>query len=190
VSKPSIGGIGAAIVDLLLRPGTFFSRSERAIQGVGAWVVSAVLGLTMVAVSYERFRRSIGPMWSPLWLYGMLLFGLIIVGPLRWQIGVALFRARLRWSHAPSLDRDRSAAIFGFSEMVADVPLLLWVVVDRTLFPVRPGISPTILLATAWSQFVAYQAVRGVSAVSPWRARVWFLVVPAIFYVWQYRGSL
>jgi hypothetical protein len=68
------------------------------------------------------------------------------------------------------IDAQRAAAIFGLSEMVLAVPLVLWRIADLVFAPAGHAFSPTLLLAMAWSIFVAYQGVRSAFVVVRWRA--------------------
>jgi hypothetical protein len=141
-----------------------------------------VLGLQIALSRPENIDRITAAGGLPRFLAN-LFFSLFVAGPIFWWVGGLWCLARIRWSGEPAVDRDRPAMIFGVSEMVVAVPTIAWAVFDLALSPVRPWMSPTLILAMAWSQFVSYQGVRATyPVVSPWRARVWFLIVPGVVY--------
>jgi hypothetical protein len=183
---PAAPGILSGAIDLLLRPATFFGERRPRITGKAALAVVAAMGLEIASDGHDRLAERLGNGAGFAMLAGMLLGSLFVGGPLRWLIGGGWFNLRIRFSGAAEVDHERARAIFALSEMIRTGAVLIYTLLDLTLAPVRPWLSPTILLAVAWSQFAAYQGVRVAFPVSPWKARVWFLLVPGLFYGWQY----
>ena len=167
-----------AVVDLLLRPAAFFGERRLVIRDRVLFGVILTLSLASLADRYPKVlqRKPEGPEF----LLGMGLGMLVVAGPMRWVVGSLLFQLRLYWSGARNIDTDRAAAIFGLSEMVMAVPLVLWTIADLVFAPAGHAFSPTLLLAMAWSTFVAYQGVRCAFVVVRWRALLWFVILPGL----------
>lgn len=178
-------GYLATVVDLLLRPGAFFARQPR-VRGKATLGIVVVLGLQIAFGRTDKLDSITTAEGFSRFLANLFL-SLFLAGPIFWWVGGLWCLARIRWSGEPAVDRDRASMIFGVSEMIVAVPTIAWAVLDLALSPVRPWLSPTVVLAAAWSQFVSYQAVRAsYPVVSPWRARVWFLIVPCVVYAVAY----
>lgn len=185
-TPPRPPGIVGGAIDLLLRPAAFFQDRRPTITGKPALIVVVVMGLEIFADRYESVVQRLGRASPITALAGLLLSSLFIVGPLRYFIGGAWCRLRIRFSGALDVDPEEARAIFALAEIIRSVALLAYTLLDLALSPVRPWLSPTILLATAWSQVVSYQGVRATFPVSAWKARLWFLLVPGLFYGWMY----
>ncbi len=185
-TPPAARGIVAAAIDLLLRPAAFFHERRPTIRGKAAFAIVIFMGLEVAADRYEGVAKRLGAPGSVAILAGALLGSLFIAGPLHYFIGGGWCRLRIRFAGAGDVDPGEARAIFALSEMIRSVAVLIYTLLDLALSPVRPWLSPTILLAAAWSQVVSYQGVRASFPVSPWKARFWFLLVPGVFYGWLY----
>jgi hypothetical protein len=179
------GAFLTVVVDLLLRPGAFFARQPK-VRGKATLAIVVVLALEIALSRPDKIDR-ITTAYGFTRFLASLFVSLFLAGPLYWWLGGLWCLARIRWSGEPAVDRDRASMIFGVSEMVHAVPVIAWAAIDLALSPARPWMSPTLILAAAWSQFVSYQAVRATfPVVSPWRARVWFLIIPGLVYAGAY----
>ena len=176
------GSFFAAVVDVLLRPGAFFAGREPRVRSKATVGIVVVLGLAIALTGAEKLDVITTADGLRRFLANLVV-SLLLAGPLYWWLGGLWCLARIRWSGEPEAHRDRAAMLFGVSEMVVAVPVIAWAVADLALSPVSPWASLPLILAAAWSQFVSYQAVRATfPAVSPGRARVWFLIVPGLVY--------
>lgn len=156
------------------------------VRGNAALAVAVVMGLELAADRYGSLVLRVDQRAHIAYFAGILLGSLFIGGPLRYFIGGAVFRLRIRFAGVRKVDLEEARSIFALSEMIRGVTVLTYTLLDLALSPVRPWLSPTILLAAAWSLVASYQGVRACFPVSPWKARLWFLLVPGLFYGWLY----
>ena len=182
-TPPASPGIVAGVIDLLLRPAAFFQERRPTIRAKSAFFIVLVMAVELVV---DRVVRRHGRLAPTAFIAGVVVSVLLVAGPLRYFIGGGLCRLRIRFAGARDVDPAEARALFALSELIRSVTVLTAMLLDLALSPVRPGLSPTFLLAAAWSQFVCYQGVRASFPVSPWKARLWFLLVPGLAYGWLY----
>jgi hypothetical protein len=156
-------------VTLLLDPAAFFAAGVPRLTIGAKLAIIAVMGLS-------------GD-WTMFW--GAALGAGVLLGPLNWFLGGALFRLRVRFAGARGCDDREAQGIYALCELVSDVSLLAWTLVATAAFaaPLELPISFTVMIAIGWRLFVGYQGVRARFPVSPWKARLWFIILPGLLYV-------
>ena len=185
-TPPASPGIVAGAIDLLLRPAAFFQERRPRIRGTSAFVIVLVMGLELAVAQYESLVQRFGRRASLAGLATALGAALLVSGPLRYFIGGGWCRLRIRFAGARDVDPEEARGLFALSELIRSVTVLTYSLLDLALSPVRPWLSPTFLLAAVWSQVISYQGVRASFPVSPWKARLWFLLVPGLAYGWLF----
>jgi hypothetical protein len=177
---------GPAVVDLLLRPDAFFAQPRPAWRWWGKLAVIVAMGLS-VGIDRAEAALMANPDrlkdWSMYWV--TVLTGVVIVGPLRWFVGGFWYRTRLRLAGVRKVDRARAQLVFAWSDLVVAVPAVV-LTGAATLVADSPHDTPfawTTTIAAAWSVLVSYRGVRAAFTVSAWKARVWFLIVPAVYFL-------
>jgi len=108
----------------------------------------------------------------------------LLLAPLRWYVGGAWFRLRLRMAGARALDGDRAQAVFVWSDLVSCVPLIALAVVHTLSLPSPEAapFSPTLLLALLWSTAIQCRGAWTAFSLSRWRAALLFVVLPLVYY--------
>jgi hypothetical protein len=150
-------------LELLLRPDRYF-LSRGALSGRA---LAAVMLLIGVAGAIDRLSSSNdGPFlhsWGFYWL--TVGGGALITGPLRYFIGGAFYRLRLRWSGAQGLDAAEARGLYARSELLWSVPGIAAAVGNTLAFrtPAEanadPGISAVmVLFFVFWSTYAQYRA--------------------------------
>jgi hypothetical protein len=147
--------------------------------------IMAVMGLASGADRTVQIMGN-GPLamdWMMFWALAAALG--LLVGPISWFVGGALFRLRLRFAGVRGVDGREAQGVFALSELVADATLLAWTLMATVSLaaPLELPMSFTVMFSFGWSLFVSYQGVRARFAVSPWKARVWFIIIPGLLYL-------
>jgi hypothetical protein len=172
-------------VTLLLDPAAFFAAGVPRLTIGAKLAIIAVMGLSGGADRTAQIMGN-GPLssdWAMFW--GAALGAGVLLGPLNWFLGGALFRLRVRFAGARGCDDREAQGIYALCELVSDVSLLAWTLVATAAFaaPLELPISFTVMIAIGWRLFVGYQGVRARFPVSPWKARLWFIILPGLLYV-------
>jgi hypothetical protein len=190
------------LVDLLLRPTRFFT--EQLGLGRTPYVVLVTWALGMSSVidridtrimqaelrddpaRWQALELLIGT-WPRLW--AVVLLGGVIGGALYWWIGGWWCRVRLRWSGAESPDKRLARLLLIYSSFVFAGPTVLALVGQTLLYPnylvayeSEFVFSISLLFMVVWSLFTTYKGALALFQVSRSRARVWFIVLPAVYY--------
>jgi hypothetical protein len=174
------------LVELVLRPDTFFARPTSKWRWRSKLIAAALMGLSAGVDRADITTISARGLegWEQYWF--VVIGTALIVGPIRWFLGGFWFRTRLRLSGARKVDRVRAQNLFALSDLVQAVPSVGLAVLS-VLTLSTPEDSPfwwAVLMALVWSVVVSYRGVRGGFSVSVWKARFWFLLVPALFFGW------
>lgn len=147
-------------------------------------LVKAELGTTDINLNlFELVLK-----WSVFWPL-VLSLGLV-AGWLFWFIGGWWFRLRIKFSGAPNPDPRMSRLVMVYSGLVSAIPHLAFVMwwtllYENYLIAYAQGIFLTVVLfAFSFLElFSAYRGVRMLFSVDRWRARLWFIILPALLYL-------
>lgn len=192
----------AALGDLFIRPTRFFQNVD---LGRGrAWEVAILLvgmsgaigridqNLTRADLGRPRPGwETLGPMLTESWIgfWGFVLVAGAIGAVFIWYLGGWFYNLRLRWSGARTFDKREGRLVYTFSGLVAAIPSLLYVVIATAVFPNYQAAwdseelwSVVLLAFPFWAVIASYLGVRARFAVSPMRARIWFLILPILGY--------
>jgi hypothetical protein len=107
----------------------------------------------------------------------------LLLAPLRWYVGGAWFRLRLRMAGARALDGDRAQAVFVWSDLVSCVPLIALALV-HTPAPLAGGGAVLAHPAAGAALEHRHPGRRAWTAfsLSPWRAALLSVVLPLVYY--------
>ena len=193
------------LVDLFSRPRLFFSGG---INLGGVRNLLPVVWITGIAAQIDRINAEIlrhdfdveratwaliepivtGP-WAYFWAW-VLGFG-IVTGGLIYLIGGWWYRMRLVFSGSgEKTDKDLARQVYMFAGLVAALPSLLLAIGLNIYFPNYMAaynsdelVSSFLPIFIFWSVAVSYVGARQSFSLTPWKARLWFLVLPALFYL-------
>lgn len=192
----------ARFADLWLHPTRFFAGGRGVGQDGGLVAAAYVAGLAgaMDRLDVNMLRAqaggrplegayaSIATSWTAYWGW-MLAVGLVGAAGM-WVLGAWWYRVRLGWAGDPRPDRDRAREVYLTAALIRTVPAVL-VVALATL--TRPNYAATwetsgwldvlALIFPPWAIVASYRGVRASFAVTPGRARLWFLVLPLVHFV-------
>lgn len=144
-----------------------------------------------VATAIDRMSDYGGSTWLEVW--AIVLIGGFIAGYLQYWIGGAIYHLRVKWSKGGD-NYDASRNIYMFSGIpVAIVTisslLLNTIVYGNDYFESGGGSSIDVLFlfiiiaAIAYSIRLSYKGVMFIQQTEKTRAIIWFVVLPAIFYI-------
>jgi len=192
------------LIDLFIRPRRFFS-SQLAL-GKTPYVLFVTLCFGMAEaisrIDMEMMRAELGqprPGWQVLgplvteswvgfWLW--VLFVGAIGAALIWWIGGWWYRVRLKWCGAQNPDKRLTRLVYVYASFVYAAPSvtlpLAWTLIYpnyAVAYSAGDLFSALFLIFPFWSLIASYVGARTVFEVSRWKARVWFLLLPALFYL-------
>lgn len=185
------------LIDLLLQPERFFPQGARQLNGFLLVILVLALGasgtigrMEMGALRSTATGNALLAVksWSSYW--SAVLAGCLVGGPIAYFVWGWWYRVRARWSGATDVDARLARRICLITDAVIAVPLLVLTAVDSWRYgdPVAMWnggdvVAMTAMTAPFWSIFVSYRAVRASFSVIRARAIIWFVILPAAFYV-------
>ncbi len=197
-------------LDLLFQPRRFFSDELIHSKNSAVLVASWLLGIACVAERIDFklmeaqlqvaaiWRRteieSVASSWAMYW--AALLLGGAFAAVFGWLVGGWWFRKRLLWSNAVALTAERARRRYGYHALVYTFPCVAVTVVQTVLFEsylaawkaeedwstVIALIPIVFLFASCWTGYIAATVS---FRLSPPKAKLWFAVLPAMFYVFS-----
>lgn len=117
-----------------------------------------------------------------------------------WLIGGWFYNLRLAWSGAGDFDKVNGRLIYVFSNLVVAIPHIIILLITATLyqdyivaFNAEEYWSSLIIIFPFWAVYVSYKAILANFTVVKWKALIWFVILPILFYllafgviVWAY----
>jgi len=193
------------LLDLFTRPRVFFAANIDLGESKFLIPVVWVLGISaqMDRVDTEIFRSEMGesralwdllePLingpWHWFWLFCLGLG--MLSGAIIYWIGGWWYRVRLRFSGAP--EETETAAprhVYCWSSLVVALPYVLLVIGYTVAYPSYAAayhsgelVSSVLPLLIFWSVVVSYVGATTRFSLSGWKPRLWFLILPALFYL-------
>lgn len=144
-----------------------------------------------VATAIDRMSDYGGSTWLEVW--AIVLIGGFIAGYLQYWIGGAIYHLRVKWSKGgDNYDASRNIYIFsGIPVIIVTISSLLLntIVYGNDYFESGGGSSIDVLFlfiiiaAIAYSIRLSYKGVMFIQQTEKTRAIIWFVVLPAIFYI-------
>lgn len=155
------------------------------------WVVG-------IASAIDRVSSFEGSSWGEVW--AIVLIGGLITGYLQYWIGGAIYHLRVKWSKGgDNYDASRNLNMFtGIPIAIASISSLILntIIYGNKYFESGGGSSIDILFffiilaAIAYSIRLSYKGVMFIQKTQKTRAIIWFIVVPAIFYVLVFSAAI
>jgi hypothetical protein len=110
-----------------------------------------------------------------------------------WYLGGWWYNLRVRWSGVPSHDKRQGRLIYIYSGLVEALPSLSYALLATAIYANYQAAwdaeelwSSLLLVFPFWSVVVSYRGVRTSFPVKPWPARLWFLILPSLMYVFAF----
>jgi len=192
------------LIDLFIRPRKFFAGQlalgktpyvilvtwcygiSSAIDRIDRELIRAELGSPRPG--WDQFGPLITESWLGFWVT-VLLLG-VIGGLFLWWIGGWWYRVRVRWSGVNEPDKRLARLLFVYSSFVHSGPAVALAVAMTMAYPnyaqAYSSDEPYTLLLLVfpfWSVITSYAGVRTLFQVSRWKARIWFVILPCLFYI-------
>jgi MFS family permease len=132
--------------------------------------------------------------WIVYWLIAII--GGLIGGYILYHIGGWFFNLRLKWSKGTS-DIEKSKHIYLYSGVVSNSIIVLTTLISMT-FNNKPYISDSglyfwdiispilLLFFVYYSIYISYSGVRSITDADKLRSKLWFIIIPVIFYTVVY----
>ena len=126
--------------------------------------------------------------WITFWLV-VLIMG-AISGFFVWWIGGWWYKMRLIWSGADKPKKDQARYVYIYSSFIFTGPIFLTTLLYTMLYPnylvayaEDVIFSSIILILLFYSIFVSYQGATTVFKIVKWKAILWFITLPILFYL-------
>jgi hypothetical protein len=191
------------LIDLFIRPRRFFSGQlalgntpyflfvtwcfgmSEAINRIDQEITRAEIG--QPRPWWELIGPAVTGSWLPYWTW-VLLFG-AMAGAFLWYVGGWWYRVRLRWCGAQDPDRRLARLVYIYASFVYAGPVValsvMWTILYANYAQVYSSdeiYSALVLIFPFWSLIPSYIGARTLFEVSRWKARLWFVVLPGLFY--------
>jgi hypothetical protein len=176
------------ILDLFFSPRTFFNKTIKKGQKPYLVFITFLMGISTSMDSVDEKNIYIfGSTWTEFWLIcsAIALFSGVMI----WFFGGWWYKKRLQFAGAVTPDKYKARYVYIYSHFVYAAPLLLLLIVYTIVYKNFPEaiirdrylyLIPVIFLFV--SLYTSYTgAVEVFKNLSKWRARVWFIVLPALF---------
>ena len=192
---------GLWLLHLFVRPARFFAHFPRMATSFtvaySAWIVG-IAGV-MDRLSWRLTRAEITgrpsaitdimASWPVYWAACAIAGALAAV--FLWGLGGWWYRVRLRFSGASAPKPSLARRVYIFACMVAAFPMVVLAAVYSLCYatPLQAEeqsplwLDSSLLIFLFWSVYTGYRGARVLFDVVRWQARVWFLLVPAVFYL-------
>jgi len=180
------------LVYLFFRPRRFFQHfvvdSTPGLTALCAWIYGMTGAMDSLEATPPGESRVTG--WSWLTYWTVVGVGGVLAGALYFFIGGLWYRVRLGWSGAGRPAPALARRVYLFASQVVAIPWLLAMVVATSVFESPEAAEQTEsgwfalpLLFLFWSCWCSYVGVRTAFVVQRGLAMLWFLILPAAFYV-------
>ncbi|MFO7525304.1 MAG: Yip1 family protein [Ignavibacteriaceae bacterium] len=187
------------LIDLFISPGKFFESTVKIGNKVHLILATIVFGIASAIDRFdmdilrEQFGRSrglsaLGETWVGFWIT-VVVMGLISSFFI-WTLGGWWYKTRLRFSGEENPDNLAARQIYIYSSFVYAAPLLLGTLVHSIIYEnyfeatERDSILGIIVLVFLFGSLItSYIGARKIFNVIKWKALVWFIILPAIFYL-------
>lgn len=193
----------SALADLYLRPSRYFANPAWLTKGPEFLAIAWIGGVTymMNRVDTNIMKADLGSSGSgsalATWLtgswfrYWFLVLGVGLVSAIFvCYLGGWWYRMRLNWSGATEVQPEHARAVYVYQDLVVSAPIILAAIVQTLVFPnymeawrSEEMWSSLLLVFIVWSCITSYKAVNAAFAVTRWKARIWFLILPLVLYV-------
>ena len=194
-----------SLITLLLRPRAFFADRSVLRDRTGILIAAALVGVSnamdridqnMVKADLRQsggggtdsFTTWIVSTWATYW--GMMLVFGMFSAVLTWYLRGWWYRKRLEWSGAVDVAPEEARSIATLPNLVYVLPILAWSVLQTFIYrnyaeawQATDAAGMLILVFLFWSCRTSYCAATTVFTLHTNKARFWFLILPAVFYL-------
>lgn len=194
---------------LVLRPKEFFEHHFQKRQSPYLFLVVFVVGVARAIdkMETEFVKFGMGPAglallpqansWIAYWV-SAVMWG-IVYGAVSYCLGGWWYDVRVGWAGGVR-DRESSRFLYLYASFIPGV-LQVMAMLGNTLEDKRPfpheleGVGQilvfgTLVLATFYATYVSYRGVRTVMDAPRWGARLWFFIIPGLFYTLVLGGAM
>ncbi|MDA2922718.1 YIP1 family protein [Patescibacteria group bacterium AH-259-L07] len=157
-----------------------------------------IIWATGAATAVDRMSDFGGSGWLEVW--AIVAVAGIVAGYLQYWIGGAIYHLRVKWSKGgDNFDASRNIYMFSGLPLTAAVIASLFlntIIYGNKYFEYGEGTSIDILFffviiaALIYSIRLSYQGVMFIQKTEKTRAMIWFVVLPAIFYVLIFSAAI
>ena len=191
------------VIELFFRPGEFFKDLSILLQPRYVIPVCWIYGMSSAIdrIDQQIFRKEIGNTtaqsefitslaenWIFYWVF--VLASGAISGLFLWWIGGWWYRKRLQWSGAVDPDPRLARVVYVYASFVLSAPMVINSLIATMVYDnysqayySEESWSLLFLIFPFWSLFTSYRGSRTCFAVSKWKARIWFIILPFLLYL-------
>jgi len=190
----------ALLADLFFRPSRLFADltplKTKPLWIIVAWIcgVSSAIDRADTVMLKSDLSGNESPSmqlldsWAAFWPF-ILIVGSFYAA-LVWLIGGWWYRVRLKWSGDANADRFSARIVFSYTSLITALPAIAATLIStfvyesyRAAWSSDEAWSALLVVFIAWDIIASYKGVRVAFAVTKWKARLWFLILPLAFFI-------
>ncbi len=127
--------------------------------------------------------------WMAYWIV-ILIFGILVSAPFIWHIGGWWYTMRIKWSGVKNPDSFNAKLIYVYSSFIISFPTIILTVYYTITysnyleaFSADDFLGLIYLVLPFWSLGISYKGVISLFDVKRSKARLWFVIIPSVFYI-------
>lgn len=206
LSAPPIVFRPQRLKSLFLTPRAFFADHALFADRAGIMLAASMVGISnamgrvdqkMLNADLSTDNSSFIAWYSNHWLHywGLVLVAGLFGAVLNWYIQGWWYRKRLEWCGAGAVVADDARSLSVLQDVVYVLPVLVWSLLQSVIYPSYSAawqedrwIGPIATILVLWSCWTSYCAATTVYQLGVVKARLWFLIVPVLFYLFIMGG--
>lgn len=187
------------LLDLFFSPRSFFNKTIVEGKNLYLKIVTIIVGIaaTMDQVDQEMLKiqggkqSAIAVVTQTWWAYWAFCIGLGIISSFFiWYFGGWWYRKRLEFSGAESPDPFKARYIYIYASFIHSAPSVIAALIFTSLYSnyieayTKDSFLGIVVVVFIFiSLITSYIGASTVFVLSKWKARLWLIVLPAIFYL-------
>lgn len=191
------------LVDIFIDPRRFFSTEASlgrpthlfiavlalGISSILSWILTDTLLVITEKATEAKIPSGLINSWVELWM--LLLVGGVAASGVLWLVAGWWFRERVLLSGASRPDFRLSRIVYVYSSLVRSLPPLIMLAIWSIRYPNYAAVpakeifvaAALIVVFSCGELVTAYIGVKTLFEVDKWRAGIWFVMGPAVWYV-------
>jgi hypothetical protein len=200
-----------SVFELFFKPRTFFGDTGRLARQPELWLAAYLIGAIGVMEKLDErlakaailgkdlpsdaFTTQVMGSWSYYWT--LVLGAGVLAAGIAWLISGWFYGLRLQWSGGVDVDSALARKVWAWQSMAYTLPVFVITVMQTVMHANyldawsadEPWTWAVPTACVFWGCWISYTGATTVFALHRWKARIWFLIVPAVFYACIFFGA-